>query len=158
MSAFSTLYGDGAGGLATRLTEIAEDAHRAGTYADGEYIPQMSREFELRLAFSGAGAVSARLEQLKSRIARLDGGEDGLRLVQHAIDNLEGGRRTLQEGVRIEDDALRNAGAVIDAIAIGTAGTMFRQAAAGVQGIADIAKLESVGVDDLYLAITGERG
>lgn len=158
MSGFSMqhdAHGDGATGLATRLTVIADDTSQAATYADGEYIPQMSRESELRRAFSAAGAAAAQLEALKPKIAKLDGGKDGLRLAQHAIDCIEAGRRAIHDGVAVRDDVFGSGSAVADAIATSTAGTMFRQAALGVRGIADIATIESVSVDDLFDLITG---
>lgn len=153
----SALQGAQVGGhddLATQLTELADDATRAATFADGEYIPQMSREHELRTAFSESGRAAARLEALRRQIAKLDGADDGMRLANAAIDNLQGGRRAIQEGVSVAEDVLRSGTIVADAIATGTAGGMFREAAAGMRGIADIALLEATGVDDLFAAIT----
>lgn len=157
MNGFSTQHddrGDAATGLAPRLTVIAGDVAHAAAFADGEYIPQMSRESELRRAFSAAGGAAAQLEALKPRIAKLDGGTDGLRLAQYAIDCIEAGRRAIHDGVAVDLDLLGSGSALADVIATSTAGTMFRQAASGVRGIADIATIESVSVDDLFEAIT----
>lgn len=153
-SALQGAHGGGAAGLASQLSAIANDADAAATFADGEYIPQMSREHELRRAFSGAGRAAALLEELRPRIAKLEGGDDGLRLAQHAIDNLEGGRQALLDGVVEVQDASGHGTVVADAIATGTAGGMFRDAATRVRDIADVATLESVPAEDLYDAIT----
>lgn len=154
MSGFSTSHhGGGAAGLASQLAALAQDAARAATYADGEYIPQLTREDELRKAFLGAGTVAARLEQLKRHVAKLDTGENCLLILQHAIEDLEAGRTAIQDGVQLTEDMLRNGVLVIDAVATGTAAIHFREAATIIRGIADIATLAAVSVDELYSRI-----
>lgn len=155
MSGFSTSHhGGGAAGLASHLAALAQDASRAAIYAEGEYIPHLTREEELRKAFLGAGTVAARLEQLKRHVARLDSGDNCLLILQHAIEDLEAGRTAIRDGVQLTDDMLRNGVLVIDAVATGTAAIHFREATTIIRGIADIATLHSVTCEDLYAAIT----
>ena len=157
MSGFSTSHhGGGAAGLASQLVAVAEDASRAAMYAEGEYIPQLTREDELRRAFLGAGSVAARLEHLKRQVAKLETGANCLEILQHAIEDLEAGRTAIQEGVQLTAEMLQNGVLVIDAVATGTAAIHFREATTIIRGIADIAMLESVSCEDLFHAITGE--
>jgi hypothetical protein len=156
MSGFSTSHhGGGAAGLASQLAAIADDASRAAMYAEGEYIPQLTREDELRRAFLGAGAIAARLEQLKREVAKLGSGDNCLLILQHAIEDLEAGRTAIQDGIRTTEDLLQNGVVVIDAVATGTAAIHFREVTTIVRGIADIATLEAVPCVDLFRAITG---
>lgn len=158
MSGFSQPHGShggGAAGVASQLASIAREATRAATYAEGEYIPQLTREDELRRAFLGAGAVAAGLEHLKRLVARLESGENCLQILEHAIGDMEAGRRAIQDGVTTMADMLRNGVVVIDAVATGTAAIHFREAATIIRGIADIALLESVPCEDLFSVITG---
>ncbi|MEO6867216.1 MAG: hypothetical protein ABI200_04270 [Gaiellales bacterium] len=144
----------GGASLATQLDDIAAAAGRAATFAQGEYIPQLSRPHELKTAFRGAAQATAKLEALAPRIAQLDGGEDGLRLAKAAIDNLDGGRNILRDGVAIEDDIPRGGGVVADMVATTTAGSMFRDASDSIGGIAALARVEATSVDELFAAIT----
>lgn len=154
IAALNGAHGSGRVELAKQLARIADEAARAATFADGEYLPQMSRSLEVRTAFGGAGRAAQLLEDLKPRIAVLDGGEDGLRLAQRAIDDLQAGRQALRGAVSIEDDVIPDGAVVADAIATGSAGSLFRDAAAGVRGVADMATFEATSAGDLFLAIT----
>lgn len=151
-------WGGGASTLAAKLAAIAEDAARAAALADGSYLLELPRRVELQKAFTGAARAAAMLEDLKPRIAVLEGGEDGLRLAQRAIDDLDAGRRALRNGLAVEDDALRSGAAISDAIATSTAGSHLRDASAGLRGISDMAVLESTSADDLFAAITRHAG
>ena len=141
--------------MASQLASIAREANRVATYAEGEYIPQLTREDELRQAFLGAGAVAAGLEHLKRLIGKLESGENCLQILDHAIADMEAGRRAIQEGVTTMADMLQNGVVVIDAVATGTAALHFREAATIIAGIGDLARLESVPCEDLFTAITG---
>lgn len=141
--------------LADQLLEVAGAAKRAATFADGEYIPQMTREFEVVKSLKDAGRAAAALEQLAPRIAVLDGGEDGMRLAHAALQELASGRMVLRDGVAVEDDVLRGGTLVADAIATGQAGQLFRDAEAKVRGIADIARIESMSPDDVLRGLLG---
>lgn len=144
---------DGAS-LAQQLDEIAASAKRASTFAEGEYIPQLSRQHELKAAFTGAGRATEALETLAPRIAMLDGGEDGLRLAKAAIDNLDAGRQALRDGVHTQDDVLRGGAVVADMVATGAARSHFREAGDAVHGIAGIAAFEATSAADMFRAIT----
>ena len=144
----------GAAVLADQLIVIADDTLRAAMFAEGEYIPQLNREDELRKAFSGAGSAAARLEHSKLRLARLECGEHTMHILQAAIDELEAGRSALQEGVAVTTDMLQNGVVVIDGVATGTAAQHFREAATIIRGIADIATLEATPCEALFRRIT----
>lgn len=139
--------------LFDQLLEVAGSAHRAAYFADGEYIPQMSREYELRAAFMDSGNAALALEQLAPRIAMLEGGDDGLQLAKQALNHIASGRMALRDGVAVDDDLVRGGTVVEDAIAIGAAGSMFREAEAKVRGIADLALLESLSPDQVFNAL-----
>lgn len=141
--------------LAEQLLEVAAAARRAATFADGEYIPQMSRADELKKSFRDAGRAATALEALKPSIAMLDGGEDGLRLAQLALDELDHGRTALREGVAVEDAFVRSGTVVSDAIATGSASAHFREADSRVRGLADLARLESLDADALLRGLLG---
>ena len=140
--------------LVDQLLEVAGSASRAAYFADGEYIPQMSREFELRAAFMHSGTAALALEQLAPRIAMLDGGEDGLQLAKQALNHIASGRMALRDGVAVEDDLVRGGTVVEDAVAIGAAGMLFRDAESKVRGIADLALLEAMSPDQVFDALT----
>lgn len=150
-------HGGGAAGVASQLASIADDTARAAMYAEGEYIPQLTREDELRRAFSGAGAAAAALEQSKRQLARLECGDNCLQIMGFAIVELEAGRRAIQDGVTTMANMLDQGVIVIDAVATGTAAIHLREAATIIRGIADIAKLEATPAEDLYDAIVGGR-
>lgn len=136
--------------LAEQLLDVASAARRAATFADGEYIPQMSRQMELTKSLKDADRAAGAIKALTPSIAALDGGEDGLRLARAALDELDHGRTALREGVAVEDDILRGGAVVTDAIATGSASAHFREAAAKVHGLADLALMESLDADDLF--------
>jgi hypothetical protein len=147
-------YGAPAGhlpSLADRLDDVATMARSAATFAEGEYIPQMSRREELERSWNDAGFAAAAIEQLAPEIATLDGGDDGLHLAKRALEQIRDGRQALHEGVAIhgEDDLLRGGTIVIDDRATHTAGQQFSGAANALQGIADIARIESTSGDEL---------
>lgn len=141
--------------LAEQLIEAAAAARRAATFADGEYIPQMSRKLELERSYRDAGRAANALEALKPSIAMLDGGDDGLRLAQLALDELEHGRSALRRGVAIEDGFVRGGAVVTDAIATGSASAHFREADSTLRGIADLARMESLEPDELLRGLLG---
>lgn len=141
--------------LADQLAHVGALARSAATFADGEYIPQMSRANELARSLHEATTASSVLEDLLPRIATLDGGEDGLRLARTALEELTSGRMALRDGVVDGDDLVRGGTAVADAIATGSAGQMFREAESKVRGIADIALLESMSPDDVLRGLAG---
>jgi hypothetical protein len=144
----------GAGGhmptLADQLLDVARYAKRAATFADGEYIPQMSRQSELLTALDDAGRAAAVLEDIGPRIAVLDGGEDGLRLARQALAQLGEGRSALRDGVFVDEQVLQGGAVVADAIGTGSASALFRDAESKVRGIADIARLESMSPDEAF--------
>ncbi len=140
--------------LVDQLLEVAGSAKRAAYFADGEYIPQMSREFELRAAFTDSGNAALALEQLAPRIAMLDGGDDGLQLAKQALNHIASGRMALRDGVAVDDDLVRGGTVVEDAVAIGAAGSLFREAEAKVRGIADLALIEAMTPDEVFAAVT----
>lgn len=156
IGAIGHVVGDGGrAGLAAQLHVIADTAKRAATFAEGEYIPQMSRQFELKKAFNDAGRAVSDLEDLAPRIAMLDGGEDGLQLAKAAINNLGVGRQALRDGVVIEDDIVRGGAVVADAVSTGTAGAFFREAESKVRGLADLASIEGYSADELLRGLIG---
>lgn len=140
--------------LVDQLLEVAGAAHRAASFADGEYIPQMSREFELRAAFTDSGNAALALERLAPRIAALDGGDDGLQLAKQALNHIASGRMALRDGVAADDDLVRGGTIVEDAVAIGAAGSLFREAGSRVRDIADMALIESMTPAAVFAAIT----
>jgi hypothetical protein len=147
-SAFGTV--DELPTLADQLLTVASFARNAATFADGEYIPQMSRQSELLTALDDAGRAAAVLEQIAPRIAALDGGEDGLRLAHQALMQLGEGRSALRDGVFVDEQVFHGGAVVVDAISTGSAGTLFRHAEAKVRGIADLALLESLSPDEAF--------
>lgn len=140
--------------LADQLVSVANTAKRAAHFAKGEYLPQMSRTFELQRSFQDAGRAVSQLEHLKPSIAALDGGDDGLRLAQRAIDQLQAGRDAIRNGVHIEDDILRNGAVTVDTIGVASASAMFDDASRGVTGIAALARMEHMTADDLLRGLT----
>jgi hypothetical protein len=151
------IHGHGSAGLASQLAAIADEAARAAMYADGEYIPQLTREEELRKSLLGAGTVAARVEAAKRQVRKLGTGDNCVEVLDIALLDLEAGRREIQEGVRMTSDLLENGVVVIDAVATHTAAAHFRQAAAIIRGISDIATLDAVPLDQLYSAIVDLR-
>lgn len=141
--------------LAEQLAHVGALARSAATFADGEYIPQMSRANELARSLHESGVATAALEDLLPRIAVLDGGEDGLRLAKSALEELASGRMVLRDGVVDGEDLMRGGAAVADAVSIGSAGRMFREAESKVRGIADMALLESMSPDDVFRQLAG---
>lgn len=141
--------------LTEQLLEVAAAARRAATFADGEYIPQMSRKMELTRSFGDAGRAAGALEALKPSIAVLDGGDDGLRLAQSALEELDHGRAALRQGVSVEDDVLRGGAVVADATATSAASVHFREADSKVRGLAALAHMESLGPDELFRGLLG---
>ena len=146
------------GNLILKLRALADDAGRAAGLAEGEYLPQMSRAAELQTAEHTAAQAASLLGDLTPRIAVLDGGEDGLRLAQSAIGQLDEGRLLLRDGGVIGDDLTFAGPAVRDAITTSSASAKFRDAADAVRGIADIATFEATSVDDMLAAITRPLG
>lgn len=128
--------------LTEGLLEVAGEADRAATFAEGEYIPQESRDVELGHAIQAAGRAASLLEHLAPRIAGLEGGEDGLVLARDALASLLAARTTMREACLD-----------IDAMATGTATSLFGDAAARIRGIADIALLEATPEQALFGAI-----
>lgn len=143
------------GGLARQLDDLAAAAGRAARFAEGEYIPQLSRANELQVAFKNAGRAAQGLEDLAPRIAVLDAGNDGLRLAKAALNDLDAGRQILKAGVAIEDDVLRSGGVVTSPTTISDATARFNSARSTISDIAAIARAEETSVDDLFRAITG---
>ena len=139
--------------LVDQLLEIAGSVNTAAYFADGEYIPQMSREFELERAFMDSMRAALALEHIAPRIAALDGGEDGLQLAKQALNHIASGRMVLRDGVAVEEDLVRGGMLVEDAIATRAAGLNFREAESKVRGIADMALLESLTPDEVFNAL-----
>ena len=138
--------------LVDQLLEVAGSAHRAAYFADGEYIPQMSREHELRASFNDSANAALALEQLAPQLAMLAGGDDCLQLAKRALNQIASGRMVLRDGVAVDDDLVRGGTLVEDAIATHAAGTFFREAEALIRGLADLALLE---VDDARRGVRG---
>ncbi|MCW2923425.1 MAG: hypothetical protein JWM98_829 [Thermoleophilia bacterium] len=136
----------GAAALADDLRRVAAEASRAAAFAEGEYIPQETRETEIGHAFGAAGRAALLLEHLAPRIAVLDGGEDGLLLARDALVDLQAARAAMREGALLTDTFASNA-----------ASALFDDAAARISGIADMATLEGTPVTDLFDAIMGSR-
>ena len=139
--------------LFEQLIDVAGATSSAATYADGEYIPQLSRDGELQRSIVDSGRAAIVLEQLAPHIARLDGGDDGLKLAQQALRHIASGRMVLRDGIAVDGDLVRGGTIVEDAIATGTAGRMFREAESKVRGIADIALVESLTPDQVFNAL-----
>lgn len=128
--------------LAEDLRVVADEARRAATFAEGEYIPQDTREIELGHAFRAARRAANLLEHLAPRIAVLDAGADGLLLARDALVDLQAASAAMREGVLLTD-----------ALATGAASALFGDAASRICGIADIATLEATSELDLFDAI-----
>ncbi len=139
--------------LVDQLLEIAGTVNTAAYFADGEYIPQMSREFELERAFVDSMRAALALEHVAPRIASLEGGEDGLQLAKQALNHIASGRMALRDGVCVEEDLMRGGVLVEDAIATHAAGTLFREAETKVRGLADLALLESLSPEQVFNAL-----
>ena len=139
--------------LQDELLEIAGTVDRAARFADGEYLPQMSREYELMTAFRDSEHAVAAIERIAPRIAFLDGGDDGLQLAKQALLHLASGRMALRDGVAVGEDLVRGGTLVEDAIATRSAGMRFREASTKVRGIADIARIESMTPDEVFAAL-----
>ncbi len=139
--------------LADQLLDVAGSMNRAAHFADGEYIPQMSRQMELTTSFKDSTRAGDALDELLPQIAVLEGGEDGLRLAKQALDHLAEGRSALREGVAVEDDVLRGGTVVEDAIAVGSAGALFREAESKVRGLVDIARIEQMTPDEVFAGL-----
>ncbi|MCW2920870.1 MAG: hypothetical protein JWL76_744 [Thermoleophilia bacterium] len=139
--------------LVDQLLDIAGTVNTSAYFADGEYIPQMSRESELERAFIDSMQAGLALEHIAPRIAALDGGEDGLQLAKQALNYIASGRMVLRDGVAVEHDLVRGGTLVEDAIATRQAGSMFRDAESKVRGIADMALLESLTPDQVFNAL-----
>ncbi len=135
--------------LAQQLDDVARLARHASTFAEGEYLPQMSRRDELVRSWGDAGRAASGLERLVPQIAALDGGQEGLRLAKHALEQIRDGRQSLDDGVAVAADELSGGVIVVDDRATHTAGQHFESAAEGVRGIADIARIEAMSGDEL---------
>ena len=153
MSGIAPTSADNERALFEQLIEVAGATHSAATYADGEYIPQLSREGELERSFLDSARAAIALEQLAPHIARLDGGDDGLRLAQQALHHIASGRMALRDGMADGDDIVRGGTLVEEAISTGSASRMFREAETKVRGIADIALMESLTPDEAFAAL-----
>jgi hypothetical protein len=136
--------------LADELRDVAFVARDASVWAIGEYIPQMSRELELRSAYRDASRACAALEQLAPRVVRLDGADDAMQLVKVAIMQLEEGRAALHETISVDVDLPGHKTTVIDSISTGASGARFRDAADLIVGLADLAMLEGLSPDEAF--------
>ncbi len=153
MSGIAAMGAEQERALVEQLLDIAGSVNGAAHFADGEYIPQMSREFEIERAFVDSGRASLALERIAPRIATLDGGEDGLQLAKQALNYIAAGRMALRDGVALDDDLVYGCTLVEDAIVTRSAGMMFREAESKVRGIADLALLESLTPDQVFNAL-----
>ncbi|MCW2955655.1 MAG: hypothetical protein JWO69_524 [Thermoleophilia bacterium] len=128
--------------LASHLRALAADVDRAGASADGSYLLTTERALELRSAGAVAGRALTQLQALLPAI-RLHGGDDeGVRVALRAAHDLADGRASLEhtaEGTR--------------EFAAGTAGSLFRNAAAGARAVAEIAEFRSLSYDAFQDAI-----
>lgn len=143
--------------LVDQLLDVASATSSAAYFADGEYIPQLSRDGELERAFMDSAWAALAIEHLAPQIAALDGGEDGLQLAKQALNHIASGRMALRDGVAVDDDLVRGGTVVEDAIATSNAGTLFREAETKVRGIADIARIESMSPDEVFEQLLHRR-
>lgn len=139
--------------LADELRDVAFVAHDASVWADGEYIPQVSRELELRSAYRDAARACATLEQLAPRVLHMDAGIDALRVVRDAMLQLDAGREALHETISIDLEPVHGGSIVLDSISTGAAGAKFREASDLIAGLADLALLEDLSPDEAFRAL-----
>jgi hypothetical protein len=134
----SAASGEGPAVLAAQLRYLAATADEAGRQAEGSYLLTGNRADELRTADHAASVVIQQLRELMPRIAQ-DGGEhDGVVIAQRAVRDLVDGR-----------DSLRRGSGAAEELAAGTAGSLFRHAAAGARAVAEIAEFRSLSPADV---------
>lgn len=130
---------------------VATRAKLAAEAAMGGSLAPQSRSMEVNRVFSHAAKASELLEDLKPRIAVLDGGDDGLRLAQAALANLDAGIADMRSSVsygKLGDGPLTE-----NTLGTAMASGYFSAAQKGVDGLVDIARLESMSVDDVTAAV-----
>ncbi|MCW2956573.1 MAG: hypothetical protein JWO69_1442 [Thermoleophilia bacterium] len=143
--------GRGPAVLAADLRALADYADQAGRYAEGSWLIQGDRANELRAAETVAARVLDRLKQLLPDIETHGGERDGVRIAMRAAHDLADGRDTLHHAA-VENGA---------EFAAGTAGSLFRNAAAGARAIAEIAEFRSLptgAVDDAVRLLREQQG
>ncbi|MCW2962453.1 MAG: hypothetical protein JWM25_1891 [Thermoleophilia bacterium] len=134
--------GGGPAVLAEELRELATSADAAGRFAEGSYLIAGNREHELLSADLVAHGTLQRLQELLPEIVLHGGADDGLRIALRTATDLAGGRESLRGSTGYPSD-----------LASGTAGSLFRNAAAGVRAIAEIAEFRSASSDAFHEAV-----